>query len=305
MSLVVFGSVNVDIVCSVDHLPQPGETIHARRSATCLGGKGANQAAAIARLGAPVQLAGRTGSDAFANLARQRLSAFGVGLDHLGVDGEAATGIALIGIDDRGENTIIVAGGANLAIRPDHVDPLCPMLRQAPILLLQLEIPLPAVLKAAAEARTGGATVILDPAPAPAPGLPDEVFAAFDIMTPNETETEALVGIRPRNPDEAAAAAERFQSRGLATVIVKMGAQGVYFRGPQGAGFIPPFPVTAIDSVAAGDSFNGGLAVALARGQALPDAVRFAAACGALATTKPGASDAAPTLAEVEALLVG
>jgi len=301
--VVVFGSVNIDIVCSVDHLPVPGETIHALRSATGLGGKGANQAAAVARLGMPVALAGRTGTDAFATLARQRLTAFGVGLDHLAADPDQATGIALIGVDRRGENTITVAGGANLAVGPGHVAPLASLLGQAPVVLLQLEIPLPAVIEAAAVARRGGAVVILDPAPAPAGGLPDQLFTAVDIMTPNETETECLVGVRPASAAEARIAAQRFQARGLKTVIVKLGAQGVYFCGPDGDGFVPPFPVTAIDSVAAGDSFNGGLAVALSRGQSLAEAVRFAAACGALATTRPGASDAAPNLAEVEALL--
>lgn len=301
--LAVCGSVNVDIVGYVDHLPKPGETLHARRTATGLGGKGANQAAAVARLGAPVALIGRTGADAFGTLARERLARFGVGLEHLAVDPEAATGTAMIEIDAAGENTIVVAGAANMAMRPAHLDAVRALLGAAPVLLLQLEIPLPVVLAAAAAARQGGARVLLDPAPAPAGGLPDEALAAADLVTPNETETEMLVGLRPTNEAEAATAAERLLRRGVAGAIIKLGAHGVYFRGPDGAGFVSPFQVTAIDSVAAGDSFNGGLAVALAEGRTLGEAVRFAAACGALATTKPGASDAAPTRAEVEALL--
>lgn len=301
--LAVCGSVNVDIVGYVDHLPRPGETLHARRTGTGLGGKGANQAAAIAKLGAPVVLIGRTGDDAFGGLARQKLAGFGVGLEHLEIDSFAATGTAMIEIDAAGENTIVVAGGANMTFVPSDLAPAREALAAAPVLLLQLEIPLPVVLTAATTARAGGARVILDPAPAPSGGLPDGALVAADLVTPNETETELLVGLRPTNAAEAAEAAERLIGRGVGGAIIKLGAHGVYFRGPDGEGFIPPFKVTAIDSVAAGDSFNGGLAVALASGRTLGEAVRFAAACGALATTRQGASEAAPTLAEVEALL--
>ncbi|MTJ84377.1 MAG: ribokinase [Telmatospirillum sp.] len=301
--LVVFGSVNVDIVCAVDHLPKPGETIHTPGTTTGLGGKGANQAASIARLGAPVVLAGRTGADPFGAIARDRLASFGVDLSHLATDPDRATGVAMINVDLAGQNTITVAGGANLAVRPEDADAVAGLLRRTPVALFQLEIPIAATLAAAGIARTGGAVVILDPAPAPKGGLDDSVFRAVDIMTPNETETMALVGILPHSREDAAAAAERFLSRGLASVVVKLGANGVYFRGPAGDGYVEPFPVTTIDSVAAGDCFNGGLAVALSRGDDLPSAVRFAAACGALATTRRGASDAAPSLAEVGALL--
>lgn len=303
--LGVFGSVNVDIVCYCETLPRPGQTIHADRSATGLGGKGANQAAAIARLGVPVQLAGRTGIDAFADLARRRLGEFGVGMDHLRFDAQQPTGIALINIDRQGENVITVAGGANLAVDETDVQELMPTLRRSAALLLQLEIPKTAVLAAARAGRAAGARVILDPAPAPAEGLAAEFFQAADVMTPNETETELLVGIRPQNEADAKAAAARFKELGLAAVVVKMGRRGVYFSDGDGAGFVPPFPVRAIDSVAAGDCFNGGLAVALAAGQSLAAAVRFAAACGALATTRQGASDAAPSRDEVEKLLAG
>jgi len=301
--LAVFGSVNVDIVCRAERLPRPGETVHADSSAITLGGKGANQAAAIAKLGRRVELAGRTGTDVLATLAREKLASFGVGLAHLVPDAQTPTGIALIGIDREGQNSIMVSGGANMAIDAAQTAALASLFAAAPVLLLQLEIPLAAVLAAAQAARAGGAKVILDPAPACA--LPDEAFRLADIMTPNETETEMLVGLRPTSPEDAAQAAERLLGRGLGTAIIKLGARGVYYRSGATAGFVPPFPVTAIDSVAAGDSFNGGLAFALARGDALADAVRFAAACGALATTKAGASDAAPLLAEVEALLRG
>jgi len=196
-----------------------------------------------------------------------------------------------------------VVGGANMAIDSSDVQALAPVLRDTRVLLLQLETPLAASLEAAALARAHGATIILDPAPVPADGLPAEAWAAVDLLTPNETETKRLVGIRPVDADSAAAAADRIEARGPSRVIVKLGARGVFFRDGAESGFVPPFPVRAVDSVAAGDSFNGGLAVALARGDRLAEAVRFAAACGALATTRPGAADAAPTLDEVQALL--
>jgi len=303
MSIVVFGSVNVDVIAYSERLPRPGETIHGTSYAMVLGGKGANQAAAVARLGGRSTLVGRTGADAFGELARTRLGQFGVDLAFLAIDTSKPTGIAVIGVDERAENCITVIGGANMTVDEGDAERAAPALDKAEILLLQLETPLAAGLAAAARTRAGGGLVIFDPAPAPAGGLPDAVFGAVDVMTPNETETEALVGIRPETPEAAAEAAKRMNARGLSLAIVKMGSKGVFFRGPKGEGFIPTFKVKAVDTVAAGDCFNGGLAFALARGDAAGEAVRFAAACGAVSVTRPGASDAAPTLAEVEALI--
>jgi ribokinase len=303
MAIVTFGSVNVDVVAYSARLPRPGETIHGERYAMVLGGKGANQAVAAARLGAHSRIVGRAGVDAFGDLARARLAHFGVDTGLLLADAATPTGIAIIGVDAGAENCITVIGGANMAVDASDVERAGSALDAAAVLLLQLETPLPAGLAAAARTRAGGGLVILDPAPAPAGGLPADVFAQVDLMTPNETETEALVGVRPGTPEEGLEAARRLNDRGLAIAVVKMGARGVCYRGRGEEGFVPCFAVKAIDTVAAGDCFNGGLAFALARGDALPDAVRFAAACGALATTKPGASDAAPSLAEVQALM--
>ncbi len=306
-SILCLGSVNVDIVAYADTLPRPGETIHADRSAIGLGGKGANQAASAARIagpsGAASALIGRTGADLFGELARRELARFGVDLSALHGDPDHPTGFAMISVDAAGENAITVSAGANMALDDAEVEALAGLLPDARVLLLQLETPLAVSLRAARLARAAGATVILDPAPAPASGLPDDAWAGIDLVTPNEVETERLVGIRPTDPDAAAAAAERLQARGLTRAIVKLGARGVYWRDGRQGGFVPPFKVEAIDSVAAGDCFNGGLAVALARGDALGEAVRFAAACGALATTKQGAAEAAPTFEEVMALL--
>lgn len=303
MTIVVFGSTNVDVVAYSERLPRPGETVHGSGYSIGLGGKGANQAVAVARLGGTVELAGRTGVDAFGALARERLHHFGVGTSHLLPDPAAATGIAVIGVDAQAENCITVVGGANMAVDASDADRLAPVLAQARVLLLQLEVPLAPALAVAKAVRAVGGRVVLDPAPAPGEPLPDEVWRSVDVMTPNETETEALVGIRPVDIPSAARAAAALTDRGLPVALVKMGAHGVYWRSAEGEGHVPAFKVTAIDTVAAGDCFNGGLAFALARGDTLPDAIRFASACGALATTKRGASDAAPALDEVEALL--
>lgn len=303
MTITVFGSVNVDVVAYADRLPRPGETVHGSGYAIGLGGKGANQAVAVARLGAKVELAGRTGVDTFGTLARERLAHSGVSTAHLQADPANPTGIAVIGVDAKAENSITVIGGANMAIDHADLNRIAPLLRKTRVLLLQLEIPLGPAMEAAAMVRQSGGLVILDPAPAPRHGLPDAVWQSVDLMTPNETETEALVGIRPADEASAVRAASAMIERGLSRAVVKMGAAGVVWHDGTDSGFVPAFKVEAIDTVAAGDCFNGGLGHALAQGASLKDAVRLAAACGALATTKRGASDAAPTADEVAALM--
>ncbi len=297
--------MNVDIVAYCRALPRPGETIHAERSAIGLGGKGANQAASAARIAGPsgtrVAMVGRVGADPFGELAREALGGFGVELAALRRDPEHPTGFAMISIDAAGENAITVAGGANMALDAADVDAAASLISGAAVLLLQLETPVAVSLRAARLARAAGVTVILDPAPAQT--LPDELWQSIDLITPNESETEQLVGLRPTGLEAAAAAADRLQARGVARAIVKLGAGGVYWRDGRQGGFVPAFKVEAIDSVAAGDCFNGGLAVALARGDGLAEAVRFAAACGALATTRRGAAEAAPIAGEVAAML--
>jgi ribokinase len=268
-----------------------------------LGGKGANQAVAVARLGARSRFVGRIGADAFGELARVRLGAVGVDLEFLRVDPAAATGIAVITVDSAAENAIIVVGGANMRVGIDDVEVAHPAIASARVLLLQLEIPMTGAIAAAEATRAAAGLVVFDPAPAPAGGLPDELYRAAEIITPNETETEALVGIRPAAPADAAAAAVRLMERGARAAVIKMGGRGVFYRDVSGEGFVTPFPVTPTNTVGAGDCFNGGLAFSLAHGRSLGEAVRFAAACGALATTGPGGAASAPTLAAVERLL--
>ena len=237
------------------------------------------------------------------NAARAELTAHGVDLARIRSDKASATGIAIIKVGEGGQNMISVIAGANAAVDAGDARDAERELARCRVLLLQLEVPLRASLAAGEILRANLGTVILDPAPAPDRPFPPEVAAAIDIVTPNESETRGLLGWQPATPDEALQAARELKVKGFATAVVKLGAKGVAFSGPDSEGFVPPFKVAAIDTVAAGDSFNGGLASALDDGRPLAEAVRFAAACGALSTTKKGASAAAPTRAELEAFL--
>lgn len=302
MTIAVFGSINMDITAYSDRLPKPGETLHGDRYLTGLGGKGANQAAAAARLGAATDFIGRVGRDHFGNTALELLQSLGVDVKHVVNDPDNPTGIAIINVDSDGENFITVVGGANFAIDGSDVEGAADSLERAQVLLLQLEVPWPPMMLAAGRARAGGAKIILDPAPAPSDAGKIDL-SRIDILTPNETETEILTGIRPRDNATAAEAARFLHAKGTPTVLIKLGDQGAYLSTGRNAMLIPPFKVETIDSVAAGDCFNGGLAYALSIGLGIAEAARFASACGALSTTRYGAAAAAPTLAEVEALL--
>lgn len=303
MAVAVLGSINVDVVAYAPRLPRPGETLHGTGYALTLGGKGANQAVAAARLGSSVSLIGRTGDDRFADLAVTELEASGIETGLVLRDPASATGLAVIGVDAQGENAITVIAGANFLLDGTDIERSRAVLERSRVVMLQLETP-PSVSYIAADiARGAGARVIFDPAPAPYDGLDADLYRRVDILTPNEIETEALVGFRPRSAEEARDASRRLRERGVGTAIVKLGAAGCFLGGPDGEAFVPPFAVEAIDTVAAGDCFNGGLANALDRGLSMAEAVRFAAACGALGTTRRGAAASAPARAEVEALL--
>lgn len=305
MAIAVFGSINIDLTTYSKKLPRPGETLHGERYGIGLGGKGCNQAVAASKLGAQTNLIGRVGQDAFGGTALSALHRLDVPTEGIFVDPELDTGVAVIGVDAQAENCITVIGGANMAIDDTDVKRARDVFEAADVLLLQLEIPLEAGLAAADIVRSKGGRVILDPAPAPKDGLSPSVLSRVDVITPNETETEVLTGLRPTNAEQAAQAAARIRADGVPVAVIKLGADGVYFQDAEGDGFVPPFKVESIDSVAAGDCFNGGLAHALTDGRSLSDAVRFAAACGALSTTKAGASDSAPSLDDVLALLSG
>ena len=303
MSIAVFGSINMDVTAYMHRLPKPGETLQGKEYKLGLGGKGANQAVAARKLGSEVAFVCRLGSDDFARPAERELASYGVDLSLVAQDKDGATGIAIINVGEGGENYISLIGGSNLRLDATDVARARPALEKARVLLLQLEVPLAASLEAAAVVRARGGTVILDPAPAPEGGLAAEVLQAVDIITPNETEAGLILGWQPTTPEDGLKAARKLRARGVATAVVKLGAKGLAVAGPGLEAIIPAFRVTPIDTVAAGDSFNGGLAHALEQGKPLEQALRYAAACGALSTTKKGASAAAPTRAEVDAFV--
>lgn len=302
--IAVLGSVNMDLVARVGRMPQEGETLAGDAFFTAPGGKGANQAVAAARLGAVVRMAGRVGADGFGRELLTGLAANGVDVDGIGVDAEQPTGVAMIVVDALGRNSIVAVYGANMACGAAEIDAIRRALRGADALMLQLETPAEVSLAAARYARGIGARVIWDPAPAGQ--MPDEGFGAADVVTPNQSEAEALTGIAVRDTDSALAAARALVAKGAGAAVVKLGEQGAVAATATGwTHFAPPFAVNAVDSVAAGDAFGAGLAVALAEGQTLEGALRFGSAAGALAVTKQGAQDAMPTRADVDALLAG
>lgn len=299
---VVFGSINMDLIVQSPRLPVPGETLLGRGFFTAPGGKGANQAVALARLGVPTQIVGRVGGDSFGSELVNSLQTAGVRTEHVLVDQAASSGVAAIAVDDTGENQIIVVPGVNGRVNETDVERLRNLLPSARALLLQFEIPMSAVVSAAQAARQAGVPVILDPAPAQL-DVPAELYPLVDIITPNETEAGQIVGFPVNEPDSAAQAAGVLLQRGVGTAIIKLGAQGAVCATKEETFFVPSFPVLAVDTVAAGDAFNGGLAAALASGLPLRQAVIWGAAAGALASTKPGAQSSMCDRATFDAFL--
>jgi ribokinase len=300
--VIIFGSINMDLVARTPTLPVPGETLLGSSFTTVPGGKGANQAVAVARLSVPTVMVGRVGSDGFGQTLLSSLQTAGVDTADVLVDDSQHSGVAMIAVDDRSENHIIVIPGANGQVDATDVDRLSHRLPGAAALLLQFEIPLPAVLAAAKAAHQAGVRVILDPAPARS-DLPADLYAYVSIMTPNAVETAQLVGFPVDDPVTAAQAATILHERGAATVVIKLGAKGVFCSTPEGAFFTPAFAIHAVDTVAAGDAFNGGLTAALAEGLPLRQAIIWGAATGALAATKAGAQSSLPDRATLEAFL--
>jgi ribokinase len=305
-SILVIGSLNMDFVFAVDRLPLPGETILGRNFRTIPGGKGANQAYAAARLvgsGTEVRMLGRTGRDSFGDALKANLAGVGVDVRPVRETNSEATGVACIHVDDAGQNSITVAPGANGLLSTADIDAEGWSFDGARCALLQLEVPLETVAAALRKARSVSATCILDPAPARA--LPHEILQLVDIATPNESEACILLGIPPVRVTsvDAIALGNRIRELGARAVVVRLGDQGCVYCGPDGTFASPPFPMQAVDSTAAGDTFNAGLAVALAEGAAMRDALRFANAAAAISVTRAGAQTSAPSRAEVETLL--
>ncbi|MEP0919465.1 ribokinase [Leptolyngbya sp. DQ-M1] len=287
-SIITLGSINMDLVAQVPRLPQPGETLSGYTFSTLPGGKGANQAVGVAKLGGSSRMIGRVGGDAFGAELLESLQTAGVQTDLITVDRTIASGVAMIAVDDRAENHIIVIPGANGNVGNFDVDRLRVALTDSSILLLQLEIPLSIVQSAATIAKQIGAMVILDPAPAPK-DFSGMLYSQIDILTPNATETAQLVGFPIRDQADADRAAAILQQKGIPTIVIKLGAQGAFCATEDDRFFVPAFSVNAIDTVAAGDAFNAGLAVALSEGLSMRKAITWGAAAGALSTTKSGA----------------
>ncbi len=302
MTIVVFGSLNMDLVVRSLRLPQPGETILGTTFDTVPGGKGANQAVAAARLGADTSMVGRVGADDFGHRLRHGLAISGVKVEGIAVDTEAHTGIATITVAANGENQIVVVPGANGQVAHPDMARLQAQLTTASTLLMQLEIPLSAVTEAAHLAKAAGVTVMLDPAPA-LPELPPALYQYTDILTPNQVEASQLVGLPIETLEQAQQAAQVLRQRGVATVIMTLGAQGVICATGTETFHQPAFAVDVVDTVAAGDAFNGGLAVALAEKKSWRDAVVWASATAALAVTQAGAQPALPLRSQVETYL--
>jgi ribokinase len=302
MAVVVFGSINMDLVARTPRLPIAGETLSGYSFETIPGGKGANQAVAVARLGIPTQMVGRVGADQFGQALLASLRASGVGCDRIRVDQSTSSGVAMIAVDDQSENQIIIVPGANGQVGLADIDHLEAALSNAKVLLLQLEIPLPMVMAAADVARRAGITVILDPAPVPA-DLPAELYAIVDLITPNQVEAAQLVGFPIKSHADMIQAGQVLQQRGTQTVLIKLGKRGVFCMNAAENFVIPAFPVRAIDTVGAGDAFNGGLAAGLAQGFSLRHAAFWGVATAALSVTKPGAQPSMPTRSELDTLL--
>ena len=301
MSIVVFGSINMDLVVRAARLPKPGESLIGRSFATTPGGKGANQAVACARMGIPTRMVGRVGGDMFGDALLKSLEANHVDHSYVMQDTQISSGVALIEVNDLGENNIISVPGANGQIGPQDLARLEQALEGAGILLLQLEIPLEIVSAAARMAHQRGILVILDPAPACQ--LPDELGAHVAIITPNKTEASLLVGFPVDDQASVEEAAQVLLGLGYRRVIIKLGQQGVYTAVTGKGQFVPAIPVPVIDTVAAGDAFNATLAAALYDAQPFDQALLWGLAGGALAVTKVGAQEAMPSRDAVLELL--
>lgn len=297
--ILVVGSANIDLVTRVPHCPRPGETLLGRDFATVLGGKGANQAVAAARLGGQVTFAGCVGDDAFGALQRMGLAAEGIDLTHLRTHPTQPTGTAVILVADAGQNAIVVTSGANFAWTPADVAALAPAVQAADVVLLQLEVPAAVVDGVLDLARAHGVLSILDIG-SDQP-VPPETLAKADLVSPNETEIEHLTGIAVHTMDDAHAAAAKLRAMGVREVVLKLGARGALYSG-EGTLHAAPFTVDAVDTTAAGDAFTGALSVVWGQ-RPRAEALRFANAAGALAATVFGAQPAMPTRAAVDALL--
>ena len=299
--ILVVGSINVDIVALTKRLPTPGETVTGGTLLINHGGKGANQAVAARRLGADVRFIGCVGADTFGPGLRQSLIAEGLGVDGLATVTGVHSGTGVIVVDAAGRNQIAVASGANMHLTVDRVARFPEAFAWAQVVICQLEVPLDTVLWTLRTARQHGAITVLNPAPAQP--VPPELWPLVDYLTPNEVEAAQASGLPLATLSDAADVVQVLLARGPRVVILTLGAQGAFVGTPERMVHVPAFPVAVVDTTAAGDAFNGALAVLLAEGRPLPEAGRFANAAAGLACTQPGAQNSLPARTQVEACL--
>src|ERR1700729_2660346 len=302
--IVVVGSINLDLVATADHVPLPGETISGKDFRTFHGGKGANQAVGVAKLGHPVSMLGNVGDDSFGGPLKNALRQAGVAVNSVRAV-KGSSGVALINIGSDGQNNIVVVPGANGKLLPKDISAHSGLLRKAGMILAQLEIPLIALETLAVFAHRNKIPLMLDPAPARE--LPGGVLLAVTWITPNESETRILCGLghsEAVTPDSAARCAELLLARGPKNAMIKMGSQGAYIAAADGTReMVPAFSVKAVDSTAAGDAFNAGFAVSLLHGKKPREAARYASAVAAISVTRHGAQPSMPSAREVERFL--
>lgn len=299
--ILVAGSLNMDLVVQASRLPLGGETIMGHGFSEIPGGKGANQAVAMARLGADVTMIGKVGTDGFGQTLIDTLKASGANVDYIGKVEQASTGVALITVQDSGENSIIVVSGANGALIPEDLAAV--NFKDYALAVTQLETPMPTVIDFLTRAKASGSFTILNPAPAKA--LPESLYASIDLLTPNETELASLTGMSTDSDEGIEAAAKLLLDKGLGAIVITLGARGSLYLNQKGERhFEPARRVKAVDTTAAGDSFTGGLAVSLANGETMAMAMAFATKVASLTVQTLGAQSALPYLEAVRAMEV-
>lgn len=300
MAILVIGSSNTDLVVNVDSIPKPGQTVLGGSFFVNPGGKGANQAVGAARLGKDISFCCKTGEDDYGRAAKELFAKEGMDTTFVFSTPDHPSGVALIAVDRNGENSIVVASGANMDLLPEDIDKIGSLSR-FDIVLCQLEIPLQTVEYIAAKARKDGAKFVLNPAPACK--LPASLLSCVDILTPNETEAEIISGIKVADTESAVAAVRKIMETGVGQVIVTLGAKGALYCSDKEQVLVPAFKVNAVDTTAAGDIFNGALCVALSEGKEMVDAIRFASAASSISVTRKGAQASAPYRDEVNRII--